>query len=216
MHLVRTASTPEAEGPDHALARVQAAVRGDREAIARLLGELVPRIRNLVRFLVRGDSDVDDIAQEAMVVVLRGLPTYRGEGPFGKWLDRVVVRSTFADLRRRRAERSLVAIAEDPPVLADHRAQPDEYLLRRWAVRVLDELPDDQRYAVALHHVLGMSVPEVAAEVGAPQETIRSRLRLARARLRARGIDLANAAAGNDVLADQDDQDDQDDARGEA
>jgi RNA polymerase sigma-70 factor (ECF subfamily) len=213
MHLVRAASTPEAEGPQHALARVQAAVRGDREAIARLLGELLPRIRNLVRFLVRGDSDVDDIAQEAMVVVLRGLPTYRAEGPFGKWLDRIVVRSTFADLRRRRAERSLVAIAEDPPVLADHRAQPDEYVLRRWAVRVLDELPDDQRYAVALHHLLGMSVPEVAAEVGAPQETIRSRLRLARARLRARGIDLAGGAGGDGVLADHDVLDD---SRGEA
>jgi RNA polymerase sigma-70 factor (ECF subfamily) len=69
-------------------------------------------------------------------------------------------------------------------------ATGDEYLLRRWAVSVLDELPLPQRHAVVLHHLLDMTVPEIALELDLPRETVRSRLRLARARLRERGFEL--------------------------
>jgi RNA polymerase sigma factor (sigma-70 family) len=48
----------------------------------------------------------------------------------------------------------------------------------------LDELPDAQREALVLHHVLGMTVSEVADQLEAPQETVRSRLRLGKDRLR--------------------------------
>jgi RNA polymerase sigma-70 factor (ECF subfamily) len=50
--------------------------------------------------------------------------------------------------------------------------------------RALDTLPFEQRHALVLHHVLEMSVPEVAEEMRAPIETVRSRLRLGRVRLR--------------------------------
>src|SRR6185369_9066491 len=82
--------------------RIAAAARGDRAAAESLCRELLPRVRNLVRYLVRGDALVDDIAQEALIAVLRGLPTYRGEGRFQSWADRVVARTTFASLRRLR------------------------------------------------------------------------------------------------------------------
>jgi RNA polymerase sigma-70 factor (ECF subfamily) len=48
----------------------------------------------------------------------------------------------------------------------------------------LDALPYDQRHALVLHHVVGLSVPEVAAQLEVPLETIRSRLRLAQNKLR--------------------------------
>jgi RNA polymerase sigma-70 factor (ECF subfamily) len=84
--------------------RITAAASGDRTAAESLCRELLPRVRNLVRYLVRGDARVDDIAQEALIAVLRGLATYRGDGRFEAWVDRVVARSTFAALRRLRAE----------------------------------------------------------------------------------------------------------------
>src|SRR5262249_35017949 len=79
--------------------RVAAAVAGDRRAAESLLAELLPRVRNLVRCLMRGDSLVDDVAQEALIAILRGLPTYRGEGSLKSWSDRVVARTTFAAIR---------------------------------------------------------------------------------------------------------------------
>jgi RNA polymerase sigma-70 factor (ECF subfamily) len=51
-------------------------------------------------------------------------------------------------------------------------------------VQMLDDLPQEQRYVLVLHHALDMTVPEMAEELGIPIETVRSRLRLAKARLR--------------------------------
>lgn len=166
--------------------RIQAAIQGRREAAESLLMELLPRVRNLVRYLVHGDGEVEDISQEALIALLRGLSTYRGEGQFQSWVDRVVARTTFAWLKRARGNEArrgddsaeLMAVpSEDAP--------PDEYVHRRRMVMLLDRIPDEQRHAMVLHHVLGMSVPEVSDELGIPFETIRSRLRLGRTALRA-------------------------------
>jgi RNA polymerase sigma-70 factor (ECF subfamily) len=158
----------------------------EREAVELLLVELLPRVRNLVRYLVHGDSDVEDISQEALIALLHGLHTYRGDGLLRSWADRVVARTTFMWLRRMRDSRTsrfdeparLVAVAsEDAPL--------DEYVHRHNVVMLLDRLPNEQRHALVLHHVLEMSVPEIATELGVPFETVRSRLRLGRAALRA-------------------------------
>jgi RNA polymerase sigma-70 factor (ECF subfamily) len=162
--------------------RIPAAAAGDRAAAEALCRELLPRVRNLVRYLVRGDARVDDIAQEALIAVLRGLGTYRGDGRFEAWVDRIVARSTFATLRRLRAETQ--PGSED---VAEHERDPGEastYEERRELAAALDRLPHDQRQALILHFSLGMTVPEIAEAVAAPFETVRSRLRLAKATLR--------------------------------
>lgn len=166
-------------------ASVAAAIAGDRRALEVVVSRLLPRLRNLVRYLVRGDSDADDIAQEAMVAVVRGLPTFRGDGALESWADRVAVRETFACLRRARRARDRIDRGADLSVVPHPGGGPDTYAERRRMARLLDQLPDDQRHALVLHHVLGLSVPEIAAEIGAPIETVRSRLRLGMGRLRA-------------------------------
>jgi RNA polymerase sigma-70 factor (ECF subfamily) len=55
-------------------------------------------------------------------------------------------------------------------------------------VRLLDRLPLEQRHALVLHHVLEMTVSEIAKELDTPVETVRSRLRLARNKLREFGF----------------------------
>jgi RNA polymerase sigma-70 factor (ECF subfamily) len=165
-------------------ALVEAAVRGERPAAESLLRGLLPRVRNLVRYFIRGDAEVDDLAQEALVIILRGLPSYRGEGSVTAWTDRIVVRTVFAHLRRSRAtERSHVEYTADlvpvPPGESAHG-----FLARRRAIRALDELPQEQRAVLVMHHVMGMSVREIAEELAVAFETVRSRLRLGMARLR--------------------------------
>jgi RNA polymerase sigma-70 factor, ECF subfamily len=151
-----------------------------------LLLKLVPRVRGLVRYLVRADADVEDISQEALITLMNGLHTYRGEGLLHAWADRVVARTTFAWLRRMRDSRGArLHEPEDLVGAVSEDAPPDEYLHRQHVVTLLDRLPNEQRHALVLHHVLEMSVPEIAEELGAPLETVRSRLRLGRAALRA-------------------------------
>ena len=163
---------------------VVAAQAGDRKAAAALLERLLPRLRNLVRYLVRGDQHVDDIAQEALIAIVRGLPTYRGEGSLSAWTDRIVARTTLGWLRRQRKLREREQESFDAQVLQPRSEPADAYTLRRQAIARLDALPYEQRHALVLHHVVGLSVPEVAAQLGAPLETIRSRLRIAQNKLR--------------------------------
>lgn len=163
-------------------ALVEAASRGDRAATHALAIELVPRVRNLVRYVTRS-PDVDDVAQEALVTVLRSLPTYRPIGSFHAWVDRIVVRVAYAEMRRRRRD----AVHDSPAEVEELAAPPDfasAYATRTHVAAALDALPVDQRFAVVLHHALGMSAAEIAEELNAPLETIRSRLRLGMQHLR--------------------------------
>src|SRR3954470_23229675 len=111
--------------------RITAAAAGDRAAAEALCRELLPRVRNLVRYLLRGDPRVDDVAQEALIAVLRGLATFRGDGRFESWVDRVVARTTFAAIRRIRAETQpgeRAPVEDDPGGVAHGQ---DTYALRR-------------------------------------------------------------------------------------
>jgi RNA polymerase sigma-70 factor, ECF subfamily len=162
--------------------RIAKAAAGDRKAAHALLAEVLPRMRNLIRYLIRGDREVDDIAQQALIAVMKGLPSYRGEGRFESWVDRVTVRETFAELRRNRKERDSRAVLFDVDAIpSEERAT---FLERREAVERLETLPDDQRTAIVLHHVVGMSVPEVAEATGVSFDTAKSRIRLAMGKLR--------------------------------
>ena len=166
--------------------RLRAVMEGRREDAEALVAQLLPRVRNLVRYSVRADSDVDDITQDALIAILRGLPSYRGEGAFASWADRVVGRVTFAASKRARVERTRLSQDEEEelaPVLADD-APPVDCILRRRMEKLLDKLSEEQRRALVLHHVMGMSVPEMAEELEVPFETVRSRLRLGKAHLR--------------------------------
>jgi len=174
---------PSTSPPDP---RVAAAAAGDRVAAQALLSELFPRVRNLVRYLIWGDVDVDDVAQLVLVELLRSFRTYRGEGSLAAWSDRITTRVTLRFARKRRNdERQQTALVPELHAVPSGD-QPDDYTLRREAVRCLDELPEEQRQAVVLHHVVGMSVPELAQELGIPFETVRSRLRLGTRKLRER------------------------------
>jgi RNA polymerase sigma-70 factor (ECF subfamily) len=182
--LTNEASSVVDREPDQHRPLVEAARTGDRKAAEALLKALLPRIRNLVRYFVRGDSDVDDLAQEALVAVLKGLAGYRGEGSVKSWVDRITVRTVFAHIRRARvSEQRHTEYTPDLAPVSD-ASSAQTFLARRRAVRALDEVPSDQRQVLVLHHILGLGVREISEELSVPFETVRSRLRLGMARLR--------------------------------
>jgi len=161
------------------------AAGGDREAAEQLLRSLLPRVRNLVRYFVRSDSEVDDLAQESMVRVLKGISTYRGEGSVQAWSDSVVARTVFSHFRRvrTREHRSVEYEAHHTPQQASHGACG--HLAQQRALYALEVLSTEQRQVLLMHHVAGHSVREIAEALRLPFETVRSRLRVGMLRLRA-------------------------------
>jgi RNA polymerase sigma-70 factor, ECF subfamily len=169
--------------------RISAAAAGDRAAAQQLLTELLPRVANLVRYLIGTDADVEDITQRVLIELLRSLHTYRGESKFTTWSDRITIRTTLSFVKRRRAVGARHKEASVDLVHcrgATENDTPELNLARREAVQFLDELPEEQRTAVVLHYLAGLSVPELAEHLAIPFETARSRLRIGLQKLRER------------------------------
>ena len=178
------------------------AQQGDRAARELLVQRLLPRTRNLVRYLVGSDAEVDDFAQNALIAVVRGLGTFAGTGTLNAWADRVVARSVFAELRRRNLRPGEPRGPRLVDSIDDHHGHQapeghDDYLARRWLARQLEGLSVEQRGALVLHFVLEMTVPEIALETGVPPETVRSRIRVAKQQLRA-SMGLTSNDGGDD------------------
>lgn len=165
---------------------IAAAVGGDPHAAQKLLLRVLVRVRNLIRYLVRGE-DVEDLTQDVLLKLLERLPSYRGEGRFEAWVDAVTLRVTLRNMGKRRLDWSRFPrdLPDEPP--ASSSAPPSaRHLASKRAVEALDHVPMAQRVALVMHHVLGMTVSEIADEVDAPAETIRSRLRVGMRQLRER------------------------------
>ncbi|WP_236710494.1 sigma-70 family RNA polymerase sigma factor, partial [Streptomyces sp. 150FB] len=77
-------------GPDHAL--VLAAREGDQHALDTLVASCMPLIYNVVGRALDGHSDVDDVVQETLVRIVRGLPGLRDPDAFRSWAVAIAVR----------------------------------------------------------------------------------------------------------------------------
>jgi RNA polymerase sigma factor (sigma-70 family) len=175
--------------PDPLLALVRAAAAGRRDALARLLALVAPAISATVRvFLGRQPSEVEDTVQEALIAVTEALPRFRGDSSFLHYCRRIAVRLSLA---HRRAGRRRETLASELPGEAGGRAEAGADALEREQLvrafrQLLDELPPAQAESLAYRVVLEHSLPVIARETGAPINTVRSRIRLARDYLRRR------------------------------
>ena len=159
-------------------------IRSDA-AIAAFVAEHYDRLLGLARLICRDASDAADAVQVGLEQAWRRRSTLRDHELLRPWLDRIVVREAVRISKRRQSwlSRLFTPTSEitwiEPP--DRHGSEPSTYLALRTAFK---QLPPEQRAVVALHLHLGYTVAETAALVGAPDETVRSRLRLAKQRLR--------------------------------
>jgi RNA polymerase sigma-70 factor (ECF subfamily) len=167
------------------------AAHGDVPAMRQLLRSVATSLLAAVRAVVgRNAPDVEDIAQETMVAFVQALPAFRGECSVNHYVSRIAVRTAVAARKRRVARENRADTLEDEGASEAYATSPGE---EAWAARrraalrgLLEELPEVQAETFALRVALGYSMQEVAAATGAPVNTVRSRLRLAKEALRKR------------------------------
>lgn len=156
------------------------------EESLRLLVEAHGRsMLRLARSIVAGDQDLaEDIVQESLIKVWRGLDTYRGEAPVEHWIMRITHNTAVSALRARREDPWDPGELPELAVVSAERAALGRENLRalRVAVRELDEL---SRSILALRELEGMSYEEIAATLEVSVAVVKIRLFRARARLRA-------------------------------
>ncbi len=163
---------------------VAAARTGDARALTRLAEFRGPRlIAHAARLLGEREGALD-VAQEAWIEIIRGLPRLRDDTAFLPWALRIVSRRVAREIARRQRGRRLaaaVAAETDPAVPEAGPGTVDGARVRA----AIAALPPAQAATVALFYLEDLSVTEVATALDVPIGTVKTRLMHARAKLRA-------------------------------
>lgn len=134
--------------------------------------------------LAGNDEDAQDLVQEALIRVRRGLERYE-PGSLEGWLARIVT-NVFLDEVRRRRRRPTAALPDDPERVLPPSPAADEVStqLSDDIQAALAALPEEFRVPVVLCDVADQSYEQIAAALGVPVGTVRSRLHRGRRMLR--------------------------------
>ena len=150
--------------------------------------------------LTGNSSDAEDIVQEAALKGLRRFETFQEGTDFKAWMMTIVA-NTYIDLYRRRRREKPAATEDAVQALAESesplRAGDLEFLLPDDVERALASLPEEQRAAIVLVDVNGLTNQEAAEALGWPLGTVNSRVYRGRAELR---TVLRRAADGHRML----------------
>jgi RNA polymerase sigma-70 factor (ECF subfamily) len=175
---------------------VQQCAAGDEDACAHLVSEHQRMVYQLALHLLGDTQEALDLSQEVFLRVFRTLGQFRGQATLKTWIYRIVInqasnRQRWWRRRFRSRQVALEAHVESHGELPELRrsARPDQVLDQHETARrvhaALDRLPFDQRVAIVLREIDGLSYDEIGQSLGVAVGTVKSRL--ARARLSLRG-----------------------------
>jgi RNA polymerase sigma-70 factor (ECF subfamily) len=156
---------------------------GDRAALESLLAHADGLLRPFATLMLRDADAVDDVLQDALLIVYRKLGTLREPRAFAAWARRIAGREIFRALRGRRAHEQLHD--ELPPDLASDAdpPEPPDGLMQRLP-ELLERVSPASRAVLALHYIDDLSLDETAAVLDLPMGTVKSRLAYGLATLR--------------------------------
>jgi RNA polymerase sigma-70 factor (ECF subfamily) len=173
---------------------IDRARRGDHDAFAELVDRALRRLDAAARLILRDPDLAQDAVQDSLIRAWRDLPGLRDPDRFDAWLHRLTVNACL-DLARRRRRRPIeVRLSPiDSPNAPDHA---NTFAEREHLDDALRRLDPGHRAVVALHYLLGMPLPEVAASLGIPYGTAKSRLHYALTTMRMRAqVEASQATA---------------------
>jgi RNA polymerase sigma-70 factor, ECF subfamily len=177
---------------------LEAARRGDLAAFNWLVLRYQTRVYNLCYRMLSDPDAAADTTQDAFLSAYKAIGRFKGE-QFKTWLFRIATNACLDVLRSRKRKPtqsldSRTAEAEEdagePLQVADldPSIDPEAQTLRAEVVQIiqrgLDALPDDQRIALVLVDVQGLSYEEAAAIDGTNLGTVKSRINRARTKMR--------------------------------
>jgi RNA polymerase sigma-70 factor (ECF subfamily) len=162
------------------------ATKQDRQAFGEIFAYYGPRVKGFMLRLGAGEALSEELAQEVMITVWRKAHLFdRHQASLSTWIFRIA-RNKRIDVARRLKRPELDA--EDPALLPEAPlAQDDALSLQEQEERVrvvLAELPGDQLSLLQQAFYDGLSHREIAERNGLPLGTVKSRIRLAFAKMR--------------------------------
>jgi len=175
-------------------ALIQRCARGDESACAELVADHQRMVVQLAINLLGDRDEALDLSQEVFLRVFRTIHRFRGQSSLRTWIYRIAVnqarnRHRFWSRRHRADQVSLDEhVAQHGEFLSAGDSTPDRVLAQKELAgrlqHALDNLPFDQRTAIVLREIDGLSYEEIAYSLGVAIGTVKSRLTRARQALR--------------------------------
>ncbi len=174
---------------------IQRCAARDEDACAELVAEHQRMVYQLSLNLLNDHNEALDLSQEVFLRVFRTVHSFRGHSSLRTWIYRIVVNQARNRQRwwRRRHRAQQVSLDQhiqehgDVPEAVDHgpdRLGGQKQLGERIRI-ALDRLPFDQKTAIVLREIDGLSYDEIGFSLGIAVGTVKSRLARAREGLRA-------------------------------
>lgn len=188
---------------------LMAAQRGDGTSLGILLERYRPRLHAVALALLGYGPQAEDAVHETFLIALNKLQQVRDPGAVGGWLHAILRNVCRMNLRGRREE---IPIEELPPGaepttdLSDLEEKIDQAALRDWIWAAMSSLPETLRVTAMLRYFGSYTAyEEIAAILGIPVGTVRSRLsqvklKLADALLQAAGLDHSREGVERETL----------------
>lgn len=153
-----------------------AARAGDPHAMHELLASLRVGIRRYATYQCSRATSIDDVVQEALIVINRSISSIENLSSFAAWVAKVVTRlCLLPPLRLLRATDSLLQLERSPQFAA---RSPEG--LRLDVARALESLSETQREVILMRDLEELTIGEMAERLGLTREATKSRLHRAR------------------------------------
>jgi RNA polymerase sigma-70 factor (ECF subfamily) len=148
------------------------------------------RLRGFIARRVKGETDVEDILQDAFAKIHAGLGGLKESERLEAWLFQVARRAILDHFRRRSGKRRSAQLPED---LAEPKPEGDLTAeVASWLAPMLTLLPDEDRDVLRLADLEGLSQKDLAARLGLSLTAAKSRVQRARQRLRNAVLDCCS------------------------
>lgn len=158
--------------PDLSPALVMAAQAGDASAISALIARAQPDVRRYARRTCRTQSDMDDAAQEALIVIYRRIGSLRAIGALSSWMVRIVDRICLRLARQALGQTSPLDVLETDErfrTLTDHELRLD-------LAAAIQSLPPHYREVLLLRDIEELTIDEIGARLGSTRQAVKARL----------------------------------------
>ena len=146
--------------------------RGDAAAQRQIFEQYKNRLFSLCLRYSRDRPEAQDMLQEAFLAIFRDIGQYQGDGVFEGWMHRVTIRAALQHLRKKNPLRFAEAFDQQPSEA--FYFSPDADLNCEAILQMVQQLPDGYRVVFNLHCIEAYSYPEIAAELGIVESSVRS------------------------------------------
>ena len=165
------------------------AQQGDKNALEELYVDIFNSVFRLALRMVKNPEDAEDITQEIYITVQEKISDLREPKAFYTWVNQItankcnLILNKYKGIAKLDDEEEILALIDDDPANMPDKALDDE-ATRKLIMDVIDNLPDNQRVCIILFYYAQFTVVQIAETLETNENTIKTRLSIARAKIR--------------------------------